>query len=122
MRQQSHPIVVVLDSGESPPDLALIKQRATVRSADDDRVADELPGADVLLVWNTRSGALTRAWAKADALRWVHVAGTGVGRLAEVHRGDLGDITVTTSRGMFDQPMAEYVLALVLTFAKDLRN
>src|SRR2546430_399213 len=119
MQQQNHPIVVVLDSSGSPPDLTLIEQRATVRLASDDRIADELPGADVLLVWNTRSGALTRAWAKADGLRWVHVAGSGVGRLAEVVSGD---ITVTTSRGMFDQPVAEYVLGLVLTFAKDLRK
>lgn len=121
MQQRSHPIVVVLDSGESPPDLTAIKTRATIRFTTDERLADELPDAEVLLVWSTRSGALTRAWPKADALRWVHVAGSSIGRLLPADMA-LGEIIVTTSRGMFDEPVAEYVLGLILTLAKDLRK
>jgi phosphoglycerate dehydrogenase-like enzyme len=121
MQQRSHPIVVVLDSGESPPDLTAIKNRAAIRFTTDERLADELPGAEVLLVWSTRSGALTRAWPKADALRWTHIAGSSIGRLLPADM-TLGEVIVTTSRGMFDEPVAEYVLGLILTLAKDLRK
>jgi phosphoglycerate dehydrogenase-like enzyme len=90
-----------------------------VRYANEERLADELPGADVLFIWGQRAGAVAKAWPKADALRWVHVTSAGAGQVLppEVIASDA---VVTTSRGLFDEPIAEYVLGLVLAFAKDL--
>jgi phosphoglycerate dehydrogenase-like enzyme len=82
-------------------------------------LADALPGAEVLLVWDFTSGAVREAWPAADSLRWVHTASAGVDRLT--FPGLLeSDVTLTNSRGVFDRPMAEYVLGLVLAMAKDL--
>ncbi|HEV2781731.1 MAG TPA: D-2-hydroxyacid dehydrogenase [Actinophytocola sp.] len=119
MQQPSRPTVVVLCGADRPPGMAAVEQRAAVRYATGERLADELPGADVLFIWRTQSNALTRAWAKADGLRWVHSASAGTG---QVLPGELiaSDVLVTTSRGLFDEPIAEYVLGLVLAFAKDL--
>jgi phosphoglycerate dehydrogenase-like enzyme len=93
--------------------------RAELRFATDDTLADTLPGADVLLVWDFTSDALARAWHAADTLRWVHTASAGVDRVAFSGLLD-SDVVLTNSRGIFDAPMAEYVLGLVIAFAKDL--
>lgn len=115
------PTVVVLHNGTHPPDMATVERAATVRYATEHELSDALPGADVLFVWHFLSEAVADAWPAADALRWIHVASAGVDKLLF---DDLTNsrVTVTNSRGVFDQPMAEYVLGTVLTFAKDLHT
>ncbi|GAB3445978.1 D-2-hydroxyacid dehydrogenase [Streptomonospora sediminis] len=92
---------------------------ASVRYATADRLGEALPGAHALFVWDLFSEALEAAWPAADSLRWVHAATAGVDNLmfdGLVRSG----AAVTNSRGVFDQPIAEYVLGLVTAFAKDL--
>jgi phosphoglycerate dehydrogenase-like enzyme len=113
--QRHDPIITVLHAEDRPPGLA----GDGLRFATDDTLARELPGTEVLLVWNFTSDAVRHAWPAADALRWVHTASAGVDRL--VFPGLLeSPVTLTNSRGVFDTPMAEYVLGLVLAMAKDL--
>ncbi|GGM49326.1 2-hydroxyacid dehydrogenase [Longimycelium tulufanense] len=94
---------------------------AQIRYARAPELAAALPGAEVLFVWDFFSDALADAWPQADALRWVHVASAGVDTLLFPALRD-SDVTVTNSRGVFDEPMAEYVLGLVLCLAKDLHT
>jgi phosphoglycerate dehydrogenase-like enzyme len=117
--ESPRPVVAALCGGGRPDGMEPIEAIADVRYVDGESLADSLPGAEVLFVWDFRSAALRDAWAAAGALRWVHVAGAGVDR---VLFPDLVEspIVVTNSRGVFDRPMAEYVLALVLAFAKDI--
>ncbi|MDN5857636.1 MAG: D-2-hydroxyacid dehydrogenase [Pseudonocardia sp.] len=83
-------------------------------------LAEALPGTEILLVWDFLSDAVRDAWhAAGDTLRWVHTASAGVDRLTFPGLVD-SEVTVTNSRGVFDIPMAEYVLGLVLAQAKDL--
>lgn len=120
MPYRPRPTVVVLLAGaDRPPGLSAVEQHALVRYANEDRLADELPGADVLFVWGQRASAVGKAWPKADALRWVHVTSAGAGQVLPPEVVN-SDTIVTTSRGLFDEPIAEYVLGLVLAFAKDL--
>lgn len=115
--------LVVLHSSDLPPGLderIATGGTTTVRYATADELADSLPGADALLVWDFTIGDVVRtSWAAVDALRWVHTASAGVDRLI-FDEMRASDITVTNSRGVFDTAMAEYVLALVLAYAKDL--
>jgi phosphoglycerate dehydrogenase-like enzyme len=90
-------------------------------ASDASSLAEALPGAEVLLVWDFLSDAVRDAWPAADALRWVHTASAGVDRLTFPGLLD-SDVTLTNSRGVFDRPMAEYVLGLVLAMAKDLQG
>jgi phosphoglycerate dehydrogenase-like enzyme len=105
----------VLHADDLPPGLG----GAELRFATDDTLADALPGTEVLLVWDFTSDAVRHAWPAADALRWVHTASAGVDRLVFPELLE-SPVTLTNSRGVFDAPMAEYVLGLVLAMAKDL--
>ncbi len=76
-----------------------------------------LPGSEVLFGWDFRAGALRDAWSAADRLRWVHWCGAGVDAVLfpELVRSE---VVLTNSRGIFDRPMAEYVLGLIIALAK----
>jgi phosphoglycerate dehydrogenase-like enzyme len=114
--QRELPRIAVLHGHDRPPGLELDGMRFASDAAG---LAAALPGAEVLLVWDFTSDAVRDAWPAADALRWVHTASAGVDRLT--FPGLLeSDVVLTNSRGVFDRPMAEYVLALVLAMAKDL--
>jgi len=114
--------LVVLHGGDLPPGFERIDtdpRLASVRYATADTLGEALPGANALFVWDLFSAAVQAAWPKADSLRWVHAATAGVDNL--MFDGLVSsDVVVTNSRGVFDQPMAEYVLGLVIGFAKDL--
>jgi phosphoglycerate dehydrogenase-like enzyme len=115
------PVVTVLHDGVEPDAAYLrpVSQQAGVRFADAAELADALPGAEALFVYDFQSTALPGAWPHADRLRWVHVGATGVDAVMFDELID-SDVLVTNTRGLFDQPIAEYVLAQILAFAKDL--
>src|SRR6478672_7150185 len=113
------PRVAVLVDRDPPPNLAEIARICQVRTA---RAADlpaALEGADVLLAWDFLMPVLAEAWPSADRLRWVHTASAGVDNVLTPEVA-ASDVVVTNSRGVFDGSLSEYVLGLVLAFAKDL--
>ena len=122
---QHPPTVAVLDGGEHPPGLDDLVGDACLRfAAGPAELADALPGSDVLLTWDFTSDAVREVWSDAIAgtgpgtLRWVHTASAGVDRVA-FPALLASPVTLTNSRGVFDEPMAEFVLGAVLAFAKD---
>ncbi|MEU1124085.1 D-2-hydroxyacid dehydrogenase [Streptomyces sp. NPDC005899] len=113
------PVILVLDA-DPPPRLGRLTGRARVRYADGRTLAERLPDADVLLVWDTASDAVRRAWPGGGPRpRWVHTASAGVDRLVCAELA-ASPTVVTNARGVFELPVAEYVAGLVLAFAKDL--
>lgn len=96
-----------------------VEALAEVRYASAAELPRALPGADALFMWHFASTALRDAGPYADRLRWIHQAGAGVDKVLVPWVVE-SDITVTNSRGVFDRSIAEYVLGLVLSFAKDL--
>lgn len=121
MAQQNRPVVAVLVDDAPPPGMAPVERIAEVRYARPDRLPEALAGADALFVWDFRSTAVAGAWPHADALRWVHIASAGVDRLLFDGLA-ASDVVLTNSRGIFDEPIADYVLTMVLCFAKDLHT
>ncbi len=117
----TRPTVVVLHDGDAPDEMARIAEHAELRYATGDQLPDALPGTDALFVWAFRSQAIADAWPQADELQWIHAASAGVDRLLFPQLRD-SPVQLTNSRGVFDQPIAEYVLATVLTFAKDMHT
>ncbi len=115
------PVVVVLHDGRLPPPTALapVAERAELRPADESQLAAALPGAEVLFAYDFLSTAVPDAWPAADSLRWLHVAAAGVDPVLSPEVRD-SDVVITNSRGVFEEPIAEYVLAQILSFAKDL--
>ena len=117
---RSRPAVVVLYATNRPSGLEPMAEAAELRyAASTDELRAALAGAQVLFVADFRSGMLRDAWAHARGLRWIHHGGAGVDPLLfpELVRSD---VVLTNSGGVFDRAIAEYVLGLVLAFAKDL--
>ncbi|AWK08820.1 hydroxyacid dehydrogenase [Streptomyces spongiicola] len=113
------PVLLVLEA-DPPPRLGSLTGRADVRYADVGSLAAALPGADALLVWDFTSDAVRLAWPGGGPRpRWVHTPSAGVDRLL-CPEFSASDTVLTNARGIFEQPIAEYVAALVLTMAKDL--
>ncbi|MGW1679909.1 D-2-hydroxyacid dehydrogenase [Saccharopolyspora sp. NPDC002376] len=113
--------VVALHGGTPPAELERISTCAELRYAEAEELPTAVAGADVLFVWDFRSGAIPEAWPHANALRWIHASSAGVDRLLFPELRN-SEVVLTNSRGVFDRPMAEYVLGTVLTFAKDMHT
>lgn len=117
MTQTYTPRVLVLDD-DPLPDLSPLSGRAEVLHSDAESLPSLLPEADVLLVWNFTTDAVKNAWPGEGARPgWVHTASAGVDRLLPELADS--DVVITNARGVFDQPIAEYVAGLVVAMAKD---
>ncbi|EME53286.1 D-2-hydroxyacid dehydrogenase [Amycolatopsis decaplanina] len=95
-----------------------IEAEAVVRYTDEAGLADALSGADAFFVYDFLSTAVPGAWHAADKLRWLHIASAGVDPVLFPGLQE-SDVVLTNSRGVFDGAIAEYVLGVVLAFAKD---
>ena len=101
------------------PRLNELSDRAELRFASTTaELSSALPGADVLLGWNFRAG-LQKAWGSAGDLRWIHWAGAGVDA-AVFPELAASEVQLTNARGVFDLPMAEWVLGMIICFAKEI--
>ncbi|MGC2941437.1 MULTISPECIES: D-2-hydroxyacid dehydrogenase [unclassified Brevibacterium] len=89
-----------------------------LRIAEAPTLSQALPGTDVLLMWDFFSTALKDAYGGADRLEWVHAAAAGVDSLLFDELVD-SPVTVTNARGIFDRPIAEFVLNYILMQAKN---
>ena len=114
------PILLVqgVDKISEVPRLEELAGEAEIRCASTaDDLRRLLPGAEVMLGWNFRAASLRDAWDAADSLRWIHWAGAGVDA-ALFDELAASDVRMTNARGVFDRPMAEWVLGMVIAFAK----
>jgi phosphoglycerate dehydrogenase-like enzyme len=86
-----------------------------------DGLADAIRGARALLLWDFFSTAVSDVWPHADSLEWIHITAAGVDTLLFDELRE-SDVVVTNARGVFDRPLAEYVLGAVIAHAKDSRT
>ena len=112
------PIVVILGPrDEPPPGIERAHEQAELRSAHGDiELRDVLPGADALFFWRASRRDLEAAWDAADRLRWIQTASDGVDGLL-FPALIAADTIVTNGRGIFDDAIAEWVIAALLGFA-----
>ncbi|MBO0839450.1 MAG: D-2-hydroxyacid dehydrogenase [Sciscionella sp.] len=113
------PVVAVLYNENRPPIAPTIDSLATVRYTRAQDLTTALVGADALFVWDFHSSVVREAWPAADRLDWVHTASAGVDKLMFPELRS-SSVVLTNSRGVFEDAIAESVLAFVLAFAKDL--
>ncbi|OBB75384.1 D-2-hydroxyacid dehydrogenase [Mycobacterium sp. 852014-52144_SCH5372336] len=117
----TRPVVAVLckKPTDRPPGLDGLDVDLRYCTADD--LADAVRGARALLLWDFFSTAVRDVWHDAGELEWIHVTAAGVDTLLFDELRD-SDVVVTNARGVFDRPIAEYVLGAVLAHAKDSRT
>ncbi|AQW51032.1 D-2-hydroxyacid dehydrogenase [Streptomyces violaceusniger] len=110
---------VVVFGDQPPVHLDRVADRAKVLVCDEHSLPQALPAADVLLVWDFTSDAVRDAWpGEGPRPAWVHTASAGVDRLL-CPELVASDTVLTNARGVFEQPIAEYVAGLVISMAKD---
>ena len=115
-------VIQGVESAGEVPGIEAIEGDAEFRCAPDlDALHAELPGAEVLLGWNFAADDVTHAFDRAHRLRWIQWGGAGVDA-ALFPALVASDVTLTNVRGVFDQPMAEYTLGMILSFAKGFRR
>jgi len=121
MTRESRPVVAVLceRSTDRPPGLDNLD--VDFRYCAADGLADAVRGARALLLWDFFSAAVSDVWADADSLEWIHITAAGVDTLLFDELRE-SDVVVTNARGVFDRPLAEYVLGAVIAHAKDSRT
>ncbi len=78
-----------------------------------------LPGAEILFLNDFRSTLLRDVG--PGGIRWIHTSSIGVDVLLTEQIVN-SDIVVTNSRGVCERPIAEWILGVLLLFAKDLRR
>jgi phosphoglycerate dehydrogenase-like enzyme len=91
---------------------------ADLSSADLDTLAD----AEVVLVPPRYGSTLRDVWNAMKSVRWIHALGAGVETLPFDLLRQRKDIIVTNSKGIYGDALAEFVIAAILWFAKDLRR
>ena len=115
------PVVAVLCAkpDDRPPGLDDLP--VDFRFCDADGLADAVRGAQGLLLWDFFSTAVRDVWNHADTLEWIHITAAGVDTLLFDELRDSA-VVVTNARGVFDRPLAEFVLGAVIAHAKDART
>jgi phosphoglycerate dehydrogenase-like enzyme len=116
------PTVVVMGAtAEEPP--PGIDEAATMAdlsfAASAPALADAIADTDAVFAWHSVRELLPEVWPKAERLRWIQSASDGVDWLLFPELVD-SDVVVTNARGIFDRAIAEYVVGLMLAFAKGL--
>jgi phosphoglycerate dehydrogenase-like enzyme len=113
------PVITVLVEhlDDRPEQLGALADRVELRLTDEAGLARAVSGADALLLWHFFSTSVQDVWPHCDRLRWIHVAAAGVDKLVFPALAE-SDVVVTNARGVFDRPIAEYVLLAVLAHAK----
>ncbi|HLJ73417.1 MAG TPA: NAD(P)-dependent oxidoreductase, partial [Thermoanaerobaculia bacterium] len=83
---------------------------------------DSLIDADVVVIGPRYGTQLREAWNTMKSVRWIHALGAGVDTLPFDLLRQRKDIIVTNSKGIYADALAEFVIAAILWFAKDLRR
>jgi phosphoglycerate dehydrogenase-like enzyme len=118
--ERSRVVVMGATAAEPPPGIHVVEGVVDLAfAATLGELSAALEGAAVLFAWRPERDLLTSAWPNAGALTWIQSASAGVDgllfpELVESH------VVLTNARGVFDEAIAEYVVGLMLLFAKDL--
>lgn len=113
-------VIVLVPPGATDPPLEGLHGEAdvtVVRTADELRVAQK--SSEILFI-NDFKTTLLREVGPGN-LRWIHTSSIGVDPLLTPEIVN-SDILVSNSRGVCERPIAEWVLGVLIMFAKDLRR
>ena len=86
-----------------------------------DLLLEEAPKADIILAGYLKVDLLPAVFLKAVRVRWVHSLRTGVEKVLFPEL-IASPVTFTNARGAYKRQLADFVMATVLFFAKDLRR
>lgn len=88
---------------------------------DPEYVSAHARNADVIVVGSGEGGLLRRVFPLAGRVRWIHSLSAGVEKTLFPELVE-SPAVLTNARGVFSRALAEFALASILFFAKDLRR
>jgi phosphoglycerate dehydrogenase-like enzyme len=113
-------IVVRHPEQELPAQFGTVRDVAEIRAVDsEDALRRAFAVTDIAFMWDFDSDLLARTG--PGPLKWIHTNSVGLDALLTPDIVD-SPATITNTRGVFERPMAKWVLAVLLYFAKDLRR
>jgi phosphoglycerate dehydrogenase-like enzyme len=122
MTTRDRKLVLSIAPGAEPPPgweaAASFSEVVLARGREETRA--QLADADALLLWDFSSRVLDGAPVPAR-LAWIHAASLGVDAVL-TPEVVASPVIVTNTRGVYERPIAEYVLGLMLAIAKDFRT
>jgi phosphoglycerate dehydrogenase-like enzyme len=80
--------------------------------------ADRIPDADIVFLWEYKRNSFQDCWPKIHKLSWIQSSSAGVEKLIFPELAQ-SPVVLTNSRGLYAEPLAEFVLFCALFFAKD---
>lgn len=116
--------VLVIEDPEAKYLRALDKlptQTKTIVSNQLDVLLKSAPEADVIVTGFLKVELLPAVLPKSPRVRWVHSLRAGVEKVL-FPQLIASPVTLTNARGVYKRPLADFVMAAVLFFAKDLRR
>jgi phosphoglycerate dehydrogenase-like enzyme len=121
MTRRNRKLVLCIAPGAQPPPgwESIADQSGLVIARGREEVQAQLVDAAGLFLWDFTSRVLDGRPLPA-ALEWIHTASLGVDAVL-TPEVIASSITVSNTRGLFERPIAEYVLGLMLAIAKDFR-
>ncbi len=120
MTDRSRVVVMGATPEAPPPGIHVVEGVVDLAYGDDpETLSSALEGSDVVFAWRGGRRLLEPAWGSAGGVRWIQAASAGVDGLLFPQLVE-GHVVVTNARGVFDQALAEHVIAVILFFAKDL--
>jgi len=78
-----------------------------------------IPRAEIIFIWESTGPWLKSSWDSAVELKWVHTSGVGVESVLFPSMVE-SPVLLTNSRGYYSNSLAEFVIAAILYFAKDI--
>jgi len=119
------PINVLVISNPTAPYLRLLErlpEPVAIRTGNElEFLAEHAPQADVILVGALKHDLLRAILPLARRVRWVHAMWAGVEKLLFPELIE-NPVPLTNGRGVFKDGLAEFTIASILFFAKDLRR
>ncbi|GIT54163.1 MAG: hypothetical protein Ct9H300mP16_13230 [Pseudomonadota bacterium] len=119
MTEEIRLVIHGVESAEEIPGIDRFKKNTQFIARRILKVFSSSPEAEALLGWNFRATELREAWPLVDSLRWIQWGGAGVDAVLFPELV-ASDVLLTNVRGVFDRARAEYTLALILAFGKEL--
>jgi phosphoglycerate dehydrogenase-like enzyme len=107
----------VLSNSGLPDGLEAEASRVDFNVIQQKQLSQALKESDALLLWDYFSRATRDAWSKETSISWVHVPTAGVDKLLFPELVT-SPVVVTNARGIFDHPISEYVLGMILQHYK----
>lgn len=113
-------VIVVGAGSDLPPEMEEVRAVANVISVNSpEELAQARQETDVVFMWQWDSELIAQAG--PEGLSWVHVNSIGVDALLTDEVAE-SELIITNTRGVFEPPVAEWVLSALLFMAKDMRE